>query len=137
MKQAQALIESVVAIGILALVMTAAVALIVMSTANRQTSFDRRKANELANKVVEDFVDRSQNNPILFWNYQESAQTGLSNSSFPGYVYTVDFDTITQSATYPNCGTGTPRQCTELMVKVDWPGKNPQSLTVRRFFSRK
>ena len=39
MKKGQAVIESVVAIGVLALVMTAAIALIVMSAANRRNNF--------------------------------------------------------------------------------------------------
>lgn len=136
MKKGQALIESIVAVAVLALVMTAAIALIVMSTANRRNNFDRRKANELANKVVESFVDKSQNDPAVFWNYSETPQTGLTDTSFPGYVYSVDFNELTQPA-YPNCGTGISNQCVELMVVVGWQGKNPQSLTVRRFFSRK
>ncbi len=133
MKKGQALIESVVAVGVLALVMTAAIALIVMSTANRRSNFDRRKANELANKVVETFVNESQNNVVVFWNNLSGGDCG--ESAFTGYTCNYNFTILTQPA-HANCGNGSPPRCVELTVTVSWPGKTPQNLIVKRFFSQ-
>lgn len=132
-RRAQALIESVVAIGILALVLTAAIALIVMSTSIRQRGFDRRKANQLANMVMEEYVAKSQRNADKFWS-----ETGnLSNKtdpSYSGYRYSVTFG-ILGSSYSPNCSTSD-KNCMEIVVGVGWSGKNPENIEVRRFFSR-
>lgn len=133
MKKGQAVIESVVAIGVLALVMTAAIALIVMSTANRRNNFDRRRANELANQVVETFVNDSQSNVADFWSNLGSGNCGRER--FIQYACNYDFTVLTQP-THANCGNGTPPKCAELTVTVTWSGKTPQSLVVKRFFSR-
>ncbi len=133
MKRGQALIESVVAIGVLALVMTAAIALIVMSTANRRNNFDRRRANELANQVVETFVNESQNNVADFWGNLSGGNCGEAN--FTGYSCSYNFTVLTQP-THANCGSGTPPKCTELTVTVTWSRKTTQNLIVKRFFSR-
>lgn len=133
-RRAQALIESVVAIGILALVLTAAIALIVMSTSIRQQGFDRRKANQLANMVMEGYVAKSQRDSATFWS-----NTGnLSNKTDPGYPadyrYSVTFS-ILGSSYSPNCSTSS-KNCMEIVVGVGWSGKNPENIEVRRFFSR-
>ena len=132
-RRAQALIESVVAIGILALVLTAAIALIVMSTSIRQRGFDRRKANQLANMVMEEYVAKSQRNADKFW----SETSNLSNKLYSGYSdyrYSVTFG-ILGSSYSPNCSTSD-KNCMEIVVGVGWSGKNPENIEVRRFFSR-
>lgn len=134
MKKGQVLIESVVTVGVLALVMTAAIALIVMSTANRRGNFDRRKANELANHVLETLINESQNNTAGFWNDLSGGSCG--DAAFAGYTCSYSFTVLTQP-THTNCGNGSPPRCAELIVTITWPGKVTQNLTVRRFFSRR
>jgi len=131
-RKAQALVESVVAIGILALVLTAAVALIVMSTSIRQRGFDRRKANQLANTVMEEYVAKSQQDPATFWVNTDNL-SGKTMPEYSGYVYNVTFSIIGNS--YPNCVVAN-KNCMEIVVGVGWSGKNPENIEVRRFFSR-
>ena len=131
-RKAQALVESVVAIGILALVLTAAIALIVMSTSIRQRGFDRRKANQLANTVMEEYVAKSQQDPATFWVNTDNL-SGKTMPEYSGYVYNVTFSFFFFS--YPNCVVAN-KNWMEIVVGVGWSGKNPENIEVRRFFSR-
>jgi type II secretory pathway pseudopilin PulG len=134
MKKGQALIESVVAVGVVALVMTAAIALVVLSTSHRRNNFDRRKANELANYVVETVINESQSDVANFWSNLNGGSCG--DVDFAGYTCNYSFTVLTQP-THTNCGSGAPPRCAELIVTITWPGKTQQNLTVRRFFSRR
>ena len=131
-RKAQALVESVVAIGILALVLTAAIALIVMSTSIRQRGFDRRKANQLANTVMEEYVAKSQQDPATFWVNTDNL-SGKPMPEYSGNVHNVTFATIGNSS--PNCAVAK-KKCMQIVVGVGWSGKNPENIEVRRFFSR-
>ncbi|MFA5025390.1 MAG: hypothetical protein WC503_02715 [Candidatus Shapirobacteria bacterium] len=136
-RKAQGVVESVFAIGLLGLLMGGAVILVVMSIGNRQVGFDRRKASELMDTLTEELIAKSQNDPQLFWMYENNG-IGGSRVEYPGYVYTIGYTNILEgNLTYPNCGVGGKINCAEVTIRVDWPGKDPQTMTISRFFSKK
>jgi hypothetical protein len=135
-KKGQGVVESVFAIGVLGLLMGGAVVLIIMGFGNRQSSFDRRKAMELVTIITEELISKSQNEPELFWQYEDNGTTGLTKSGFPGYTYSVGYTNISGNSSYPNCGESGKINCAEVTITIDWPGKNPQTISVSRFFSK-
>lgn len=136
-KKGQGVVESVFAIGVLGMLMGGAVILIVMGINNRQVGFDRRKAMELVTILTEELIAKSQNNPETFWLYQGNGSVGLTKNEFVGYTYSIGYTNINGNLSYPNCGESGKVNCAEVTIKIDWQGKNPQSLTVSRFFSKK
>jgi len=133
LREAFGIVESVFAVGVLALLLTGAVLLVVMGINNRKSSFDRRKATELATLVLEGMVAQSQSNPESFW--QLSAVNNGSMDGYDNYTYSVGYTSISANPDYPNCGT-TLNDCVETVVKIDWQGKNPETLFFNRFFSK-
>lgn len=136
-RRGQGVVESVFAVGILVLLLGGAVILIVMGISNRQSSFNRRKASELASVVTEEIIAKSKSNPEEFWVLNNS-EVGLTKSNFNGYSYSIGFTNITAAdypIEYPNCGIGK-TDCAEVVVGVGWSGKDPQTLFFNRFFSK-
>ena len=131
---AQGVVESVFSVGILVLLLSGAIILIVLGISNRRNSFDRRKATELATIVTEDLITRSQNSPEEFWQYNNVE--GLRENGFDDYTYSITFTNVSGNATYPKCGEGGKVNCAEVVIKIDWQGKVPQSLYFNRFFSK-
>ncbi len=127
----QGIIEAVYSVGILGLLLTGVVILILLSVASKKNDFDRKKATELGTLVIEDLINKSQND-ATFWNLTEIND---SNSNFSGYTYNVGFTNVTNNLAYPNCGVGK-TDCAEVNVTVNWEGKNPQKMTFNRFFSK-
>lgn len=127
----QGIIEAVYSVGILALMLTGVLVLILMSISSKRNDFDRKKAVELGTLVMEEQIENSRNDQLSFWNL-----TNLSDEikpEFSGFTYSVGFTNITGNANYPNCGVGV-TDCAEMVVTVDWQGKNSQSKTFNRFF---
>lgn len=136
-RKAQGVVESVFAIGVLGLLMGGAIILIVRGVGNRQTGFDRRKAMELINIVSEELIAKSQNDPEHFWSYENNGVGGLTKDGFMGYTYAVGYTNVSGDLNYPTCGEAGKVDCAEVWIRVDWPGKEPQSVTVNRFFIKK
>jgi type II secretory pathway pseudopilin PulG len=132
-RKAQGVVESVFAIGILAMLLTGAVILVIMGIANRRSSFDRRKATELASIAIEELISVSQNNPEEFWKLTDMGASG--KSGYEGYVYSITFTNISGDVNYPQCGIGK-TDCAEAVVSVGWSGKTDQNLYFNRFFSK-
>jgi len=127
----QGIVESVFAVGILGLVLGGAVILVIMGASNRQNSFDRRKATELATLVTEELVMRSQNSPEEFWKLTNI--DGQKKNEFNGYTYSVGFTNIVDGI---NCGVGR-TNCAEVVIGIGWSGKEVQTLNFNRFFTKK
>jgi type II secretory pathway pseudopilin PulG len=132
-RKAQGVVESIFAIGILALLLTGAVILVIMGISNRRSSFDRRKATELASIAIEEMISVSQNNPEEFWKLTDKEPLG--KEGYEGYVYSITFTNISDNATYPQCGIGK-TDCAEAVVSIGWSGKTDQNLYFNRFFSK-
>jgi hypothetical protein len=133
-RKGQGVVESVFAVGILALLLGGIVVLIVLGVSNRRASFDRRKATELATMVTEDLVATSQNDPQSFWQFNNV--NGLSKGGYSGYTYSVGYTNIVAVGTsYSNCGIGK-TDCAEVVISIGWSGKNSQTIYFNRFFSK-
>ncbi|OIP87668.1 hypothetical protein CO009_03575 [Candidatus Shapirobacteria bacterium CG_4_8_14_3_um_filter_35_11] len=129
----QGIVEAVYSVGVLGLMLTGVVILILMTVASKKSDFDRKKATELGTLVMEEQVDNSKNNINSFWELINIS--GKTKVEFTGFSYSIGFTNVTGNANYPNCGVGV-TNCTEVSVKVDWLGKNPQSMYFNRFFSK-
>jgi len=132
-RSGQGVIESVFSVGVLGLLLGGAIVLIVMGISSRKTSFDRKKATELAAMVTEELISESRNDPEEFWQF--SNVTNQSKSAFGGYTYSIGFSNISANATYPNCGIGK-TDCAEVVIGIGWSGKTAQTLYFNRFFSK-
>jgi len=130
----QGIVESVVAVGILMMVLTGAVLLISSGISSRKVGFDRRKANELATLVMEEQVGKSINEAANFWKLTDIL-TPQTKPEYPGYSYTLDFTNIFGNPKYPSCGVGK-TDCATMVINVGWSGKEAQNLKFERFFSR-
>lgn len=129
----QGLIEAIYSVGILGLMLTGVVVLILMAVSTKKTEFDRKKATELGTVIVEEMINGNKNDRVNFWkltNIENGTRTGFDN-----YIYSVGFTNVSNDPSYPNCGVGV-TDCAEAVVKIDWQGKNPQSIIFNRFFSR-
>ncbi len=129
----QGVVESVVAVGILMMMLTGTVLLISFGLSNRKTGFDRRKANELATLVMEEQVAKSISDTANFWKLSNQL-TPVPKTEFPGYSYTIGFTNVT-TVINPRCGIGR-TDCAQVVINIGWSGKETQNLKYERFFSR-
>jgi len=129
----QGIIEAVYSIGVLGMILTGAIILIIMSAASKKNDFDRKKAAEMGNIVIEELIASSRNDQNSFWELNN--RTGVTKPNFDGYSYSVEYTNISADSDYPNCGVGV-TNCAEARVVVNWEGKNPQSMTFNRFFTK-
>lgn len=127
----QGIIEAIYSIGVLGMVLTGVLVLILMTSTYKKNDFDRKKAMEMGTMIVEELINKSNNDQQNFWNLNNTLNQ--TKTGFDNYIYSVKFTNITNDVNYPNCGVGV-TNCAEVEVKIDWQGKNPQSLTFNRFF---
>lgn len=119
------------AIGIIGLTLTGVMVLVIANLSARTKGFDRKKATELGEKVMERLVAEERDEPLNFW--QLSDRVAQTDPSFPGYNYSVDLENVADGV---NCGVGK-TDCAEAGLTVGWSGIQDQSLQFSRFFSRK
>jgi hypothetical protein len=129
----QGIIEAVYSIGVLGMILTGAIILIIMSATSKKNDFDRKKAVEMGNIVIEELIASSRDNQNIFWELNNVS--GVTKSGYDGYSYSVEYTNISANSDYPNCGVGV-TNCAEAKVVVNWQGKNPQSMTFNRFFTK-
>lgn len=136
----QGLIEVVFAVGVIVVVMTAVVSLVVTSLHSRTSGYDRKKAAELGQKVMEMLVAERQQNPGDFWNigstaFWQGVNLGTTQvmPGYNGYTYAIGFLAVI------NIGTScppSPVKCANVTVGVGYSDSNVQNVTFTRFFSR-
>ncbi|MCX6726981.1 MAG: hypothetical protein NTY75_04235 [Candidatus Shapirobacteria bacterium] len=125
----QSLIEVVAAIGIVALVVTGMVALMTTALGTKTKGFDRKKAVEMSEIVVEQIIGVRNTSPDLFWDRNSSYWTGILNknltlSAYPGYNYNVAFNLVS------GC-TG----CDEMVLNIGW-SSSPDKAVFTRLFTK-
>jgi len=118
----QSLIEIVFSIGIIALVVTASVILIVNAVGVKTNGFERKKATEMAEIVMEDLVNQKRNDGNDFWSL--SSKAGETLPTFTGYNYSIGYNTD---------GIGC-SGCVNAVITINWG--DAQILEVSRFFSK-
>jgi type II secretory pathway pseudopilin PulG len=130
-KKGQSLVELIFSIAIIVLVLTGITMLMTSVLGARTKNENRRKATELGDLIVEDLVNEKKNDPSNFWLLNN--QSGITNPSFPGYSYSINFNNITSDVNYPNCGVGA-TNCADVNIDINWSGNNQEDIKLNRFF---
>jgi len=120
----QSLIDVIFSMGIVVLVLTGVIILVVSTAKVKRMAFERQKAVELSQLLIENKVLESKNDQTVFWN---GSKTNQSNQSYVGAV----FDGYLYDVEYEDCGS---ISC-KIIFTVKW-GDN-QNLKVERLFLRK
>ncbi len=124
-QKGQSMVEMVFAITVVALVITGAVVLIANSIGVKSRTFDRKKAMEMAEIVMEDLIDQKKNNSTYFW--EKNIKTGETLPNFSGYSYDVGYSEYNGNGCDIN-------ECVTAIITVNWAdGKN---IKVNKFFSK-
>lgn len=137
----QGLIELVFAIGVIGLVITGVVSLMVTSLRSRTADFDRKKASELGQKVMEGLIETKKTKPEEFWNTSSSfwltnIVTNQTMVGFPNYYYSVGFTQNSNASSGFICD-DVGFNCADATVGVGWSGARiGEDLKFTRFFTR-
>jgi len=120
----QSLVDVIFSVGILSLVLTGVVTLVVTTAKVKRMTFERQKATELSQLLIEDKILESKNNFFDFWegNYGDDSKPVSSYGDFSGYEYSIETD---------NCD----NQKCNLKFEIRW-SEGQQSLSVERLFLR-
>jgi hypothetical protein len=118
----QSLLEIVFSIGIIALVITGSVVLIVNSVGVKNNGFERKKATEMGEIIIEELIDQRRNSSETFWSL--TSKTGETLPKFDGYTYSISYNNDGISCS----------DCTNAVVNINWG--DDKSLVVSRFFSK-
>lgn len=126
----QSVVEVIFLIGALGMVLTGTVVLLLNSVNSRTKSFDRKKASEMAEYVIEGLIDEKINDPATFWN-KINVAIGSSKiePQFSGYTYSVGFSNVGNAY---GCGD----LCYEARVAVVWTRDVGKSIMFTRLFSK-
>jgi Tfp pilus assembly protein PilV len=134
----QSLIEIVFSIGVIILVLTAVISLVVSSLHSRTSGYDRKKAAELGQKVMEQLIQEKQQDPGGFWNTAGpfwTANLGATQvmNGYADYNYAIGFVQRTDASI--GC-LATPMVCADATVGVGYSSDVTQNVEFTRFFSR-
>ena len=125
-KSGQSLVELIFAVGVVAVVITGVMILMVNTISSKNKGFDRSKATELADVVMEGLVNQKINDPVNFWNLEN--KIGQTDPNFSGFKYSVGFSGWDCLWTGRN-------DCANATVNVGWG--DSQAAVLQRFFSKK
>ena len=125
----QSVIELLFAVGVLVLVLGGVASLLIRSLNSRSKGFDRKKATELAELVMEGLIAKERNDSEDFWRMEN--EINQNNSDFDGYVYSVGFSGVDGSA---DC-VGTDRHCAYVKITVNWVKDKNEEIVFNRYFS--
>jgi hypothetical protein len=118
----QSLIDVIFSIGIVVLVLTGIVVLVVSTAKVKRMAFERQKAVELSQLLIEGKILETKNN--VFWSETTPYRVdfGSTNPNFSDYTYDVG---------YSGCNN---IQTCNIIFTVRWG--DSQKLSVERLFSR-
>lgn len=123
-KKGQGIVEVVFSIGIVLLILSGVVILMVNTFGAKNKGFDRKKATQLAQVVIEEKVAERNNETESFWN-KINDNFKIENQikdGFDGYIYSVDYIRIND-----NSG--------RVEVEVGMVGRS-EKVTFERFFGK-
>jgi len=132
----QGLLEVIFSIGVVMLVVTGVVTLLINMIGSRSKSYDRNKAVELSQVVVETMIAKENDDGTSFWDpnsqYWLDLATSQTNPNFSNYYYSARMTPYTLDG----CRNIIPAECLTVTVNVGWnAGEKIDSFN--RFFSRK
>ena len=118
------------------LVMTGVVSLMLNTVGSRTKAYDRNKAIELSQTVMERIVEAKTSNPTEFWTLGSTYWTSLGPTAddllkYPDYGYTVSVSNFTEG----NCN-DLPTRCIDVVINMTWKGGNTSD-RYNRLFSNK
>lgn len=123
-KKGQGIVEVVFSIGIVLLILSGVVILMVNTFGAKNKGFDRKKATQLAQMIIEEKVAERNNETESFWN-KINDNFKIENQikdGFDGYIYSVDYIRIND-----NSG--------RVEVEVGMVGRS-EKVTFERFFGK-
>jgi len=128
----QSLIEVVFSIGVIMIVMSGVVFLIISTLGAKTKSYDRKKAVEISQNVIEGLVQKKMGDAISFWDLGSAFWTTQAQNQVDGdYTYNV---TVTQYS--GNGCSAVVLECLNAKVNVAW--KNGAVIeNFNRFFTKK
>jgi len=132
----QSIVEVIVAVGVIVLVLGGVVALMVRTMGSKNETFDRIKATEFAQMLMEEKVDESKNQQETFWS-KVDAELETKNGSEFGYPE-FSGSIKTQNVTTPAACDVAPElpKCAKVIVSVVWQGKVEKTVSFERFFAK-
>jgi type II secretory pathway pseudopilin PulG len=131
-QRGQSIIEMVFAVGVIVMVITGIVTLMVSNVNSKNRGFDRKKATEIAQAIIENLVQQKKTDPSSFWSSIGSPSVNLPvdcNSN------AYQCDVILERDWSPKCD-GAEVNCARATVNVGWSGAMNQVVTLNRFFSK-
>jgi hypothetical protein len=125
----QSIVEVIFSVGVLVLVITAVIGLIIKTTGIKSMEFQRKKASEMSEIIVENLLEIKKNHSEDFWGLSSIINNPII-SGYDGYSYVVGF-----SPNYEGNCSDTEIECFDATITISWG--NGQTFTVKRFFSKK
>jgi hypothetical protein len=125
----QSIVEVIFSVGVLVMVITAVIGLIVKTTGIKSMEFQRKKASEMSEIIVENLLANKKNDPVGFWKLSSIINNPIVNG-YNDYSYQVDF---TKNTTGDCNNSGF--ECADATITISWG--NGQTFKVKRFFSNK
>ena len=128
----QSLIEVVFSIGLIMVVLSGVVFLIINSLGVKTKSYDRKKAVEISQDIIEGMVRAKASDGVSFWDLNSTYWQNLGQDQVWGdYVFSVGVSWFAGSG----CSAVTV-DCVNAQVNVGW--KDGQTIeSFNRFFSKK
>jgi hypothetical protein len=124
-KKGQGIVEVVFSIGVVLLILSGVVILMVNTFGAKNKGFDRKKATQLAQMIIEEKVAERDNSPETFWSNIENGvkeERLTKEDGFAGYFYNVTYIKIDDDSG---------------RVEVDvWMDGRDEKVTFERFFGR-
>ncbi len=124
-KKGQGVVEVVFSIGVVLLILSGVVILMVNTFGAKNKGFDRKKATQLAQMIIEEKVAERDNSPETFWSNIENGvkeERLTKEDGFAGYFYNVTYIKIDDDSG---------------RVEVDvWMDGRDEKVTFERFFGR-
>jgi Tfp pilus assembly protein PilV len=128
-KKGQSLIEVVISVGVIVLVVTGVITLIVNTVNIKSATYQRKRASEVAEKVIENLLEQKTSNKDNFWTLDPNKINKVT-FDFSGYTYDVGFSQVT---TNTGCVVSPPN-CANATITVNWG--DGEKVIVSRFFSK-
>ncbi len=136
----QSMIEMLFSVAIITIVLGGVVILMLNVIASRTKGMDRKKATRLAELTIERLISEKNDNPDLFWTLSPISNQTTTDDEFSNYSYSIGYTNIANDANYPKCGLNNlgvaVTSCAEAVINVTWQGKNPESISFNRFFTK-
>ena len=98
----------------------------------KNKTFDRIKATEFAQVLMEGKVSESKNQQETFWSKVGSSEVG-SNVGFTDYSAVISTSKVIDPAA--SCDVDPPK-CAKVVVSVTWQEKATQTISFERFFAK-